>query len=204
MTLYRSLLYRKMKMARKKFLIRLILALYIMAGVLNTESIRQEYATYYVLIFAIIGGLNYGVRNMDDDSGWKRYSYVLPITPFQYALLDSVLLLANMALFGMFPLLIATIMPTEKGLPVPDACAEYIMFSGIISLLHYLYCSQRDNQRIKEVILAIALVGGAAVFFGMDPEKVLNQTAWYMLHIGVGMIALTINLIFRYYNEREK
>lgn len=117
MKLYRSLMFRELKLTRKRCFLMLILflllALLMMLPIfLGSFSLHSEDETeafdviaLFMMIFALIGGLlagtNLGIQKSDISAGWKRYSFVLPPTAKQQALADLLVKLCYILLFGL-------------------------------------------------------------------------------------------------------
>lgn len=110
---YRSLIYRELKLTRKRFILMLILFLLMailmmiplfLGGFSELDESPLEIVILFSCAFALIGGLmagtNNGLQKADINSGWKRYSFVLPATAKQQALSDLMLKLCYIALFG--------------------------------------------------------------------------------------------------------
>ena len=117
MKLYRSLVYRELKLTRKRFLLMLILFLLLALLMLTPimlvfflqpaegEESPLELIPLFVGIIALTGGFlagtNNGLQKADISTGWKRYSFVLPTTAKQQALSDLLVKLMLILLFGL-------------------------------------------------------------------------------------------------------
>ena len=117
MKLYRSLIYRELKLTRKRCLLMLILFLLlsllmllpIMIGGLSGDSEMEEDLLSIVWlasgIVALTGGFlagtNNGLQKADINSEWKRYSFILPPTAKQQALSDLLTKLCYILFFGL-------------------------------------------------------------------------------------------------------
>ena len=117
MKLYRSLIYRELKLTRKRCLLTLILFL-LLALLMVTplilvfffkpaegEESPLEMIPLFVGIVALTGGImagtNNGLQKADISSGWKRYSFILPPTAKQQALSDLLVKLCYILFFGL-------------------------------------------------------------------------------------------------------
>ena len=128
MGVYRSLLYRKMMLTWKHYL--LFFLMYLLLVILLTlpalisivlrigpVTLPDFVAEFFALILALTGGLASGSDNnlhkSDVSSGWKRYSYVLPVDSHQKAMTD---LLVKLIYFAVFAVLasVSTLMADFK------------------------------------------------------------------------------------------
>ena len=117
MKLYRSLVFRELKLTRKRFLLMLILFILlsllmltpIMLGRLSGTSEMNE-DLLSIVIFAsgvvtltggFMAGTNNGLQKADINSGWKRYSFILPTTAKQQAVSDLLVKLCYILFFGL-------------------------------------------------------------------------------------------------------
>ena len=117
MKLYRSLIFRELKLTRKRFLLMLILFLLlaalmltpIMLGGFSAPAEGEDAPVEMILLcvgtVALTGGFlagtNNGLQKADISAGWKRYSFVLPTTAKQQALSDLLVKLMLILLFGL-------------------------------------------------------------------------------------------------------
>ena len=125
MKLYRSLIFRELKLTRKRFLLMLILFLLlaalmltpIMLGGFSEPAEGEDSPVEMILLFvgtvALAGGFmagtNNGLQKADISTGWKRYSFVLPTTAKQQALSDLLVKLCYILLFGLLSAVFAMI-----------------------------------------------------------------------------------------------
>ena len=120
MKLYRSLVYRELKLTWKHYFLYLVLyslmgLLFMLPLVLSGEgsfdkksglsyetgkSIIQMFAVLLALLGAVTSGSTNNVQKMDINSGWKRYSYTLPLTAGEKAMSDFLLKILVFLLFG--------------------------------------------------------------------------------------------------------
>lgn len=125
MKMYRSLVYRELKLTRKRFLLMLILFLLlallmltpIMLGGFSAPAEGEESPVEMILLFVgtvaltggFLAGTNNGLQKADISSGWKRYSFILPPTAKQQALSDLLVKLCYILFFGLLSAAFATI-----------------------------------------------------------------------------------------------
>ncbi|MBR1751113.1 MAG: hypothetical protein IJ740_09590 [Ruminococcus sp.] len=116
MKLYRSLVYRELRLTRKRFFLMLImfllLALLMMSPILfgyfsltaDGEDSPFDIIPIFMVTVALTGGIlagtNNGVQKADISSGWKRYSFILPPNAKQQAFSDLLTKLCYIVLFG--------------------------------------------------------------------------------------------------------
>ena len=117
MKLYRSLVFRELKLTRKRFLIMLVLFLLtglllllpFLIGTMNDPANADE-DTFDVLFLGsamlaatggVLAGTNNGILKADIASGWKRYAWVLPAKPVQSAVADVLVKLLWAVVFGL-------------------------------------------------------------------------------------------------------
>ena len=115
MKLYRSLIFRELKLTSKRFFLMLLLFLLlsllmltpIMLGGFSepSEESPAEMVLLFVGIVSLTGGFmagtNNGLQKADINSGWKRYSFVLPPTAKQQAISDLFVKLCYILFFGL-------------------------------------------------------------------------------------------------------
>jgi len=117
MKLYRSLVYRELKLTRKRCLLMLILFLLLsvlmlmpimVSGLSDAPEMDEDLLSIVVLVSGVVAltggflaGTNNGLQKADISSGWKRYSYILPPTARQQALSDLLVKLFYILLFGL-------------------------------------------------------------------------------------------------------
>ena len=115
MKLYRSLIYRELKLTRKRCILMLILFLLLSLLMLTpiilggfsepSEESPAEMILLFVGIVSLTGGFmagtNNGLQKADISAGWKRYSFILPPTAKQQALSDLLVKLCYILFFGL-------------------------------------------------------------------------------------------------------
>lgn len=210
MNIYRALYHQKMKLARKKFIIRLILVMFLLSPVLYANGETISFIAF-LLVGAIAGGMNYGVRNMDIESGWRRYLYVLPLTPVRYAVFDFLLLIANIVLYGSITMLCIYVIPGDHTDPLLDGCLKYLVVAGVTALIHILYNTRIEKERTRTIVRYVLIVGVAALIFGLDMAThkerysvaAFEYPAWIAAIMCFGLFTLIYYLIFQSYNTRD-
>lgn len=117
MKLYRSLIFRELKLTSKRFflmlLLFLLLSLLMMTPLIlvfflqpaEGEESPLELIPLFVGIIALTGGFlagtNNGLQKADISTGWKRFSFVLPPNAKQQALSDLLVKLCYILFFGL-------------------------------------------------------------------------------------------------------
>lgn len=117
MKLYRSLVYRELKLTGNRFLLMLILFLLlallmlipVMLGGFSEPAEGEDAPVEMILLFVgtvaltggFLAGTNNGLQKADISSGWKRYSFVLPPTAKQQAVSDLLTKLLFILFFGL-------------------------------------------------------------------------------------------------------
>ena len=117
MKLYTSLIYRELKLTRKRSVLMLILLLLLSLLLLTPIIIGErsgdpemdgDLLSIVMLCSAVIAltggfmaGTNNGLQKADISSGWKRYSFVLPPTAKQQAMTDLMTKLCCVLFFGL-------------------------------------------------------------------------------------------------------
>ena len=115
MKLYRSLVFRELKLTRKRCFLMLILFVLLAALMLTPLMLGgfsepgEEAPVEMILLFVgtvsmtggFLAGTNNGVQKADISAGWKRHSFVLPATAKQQALSDLLVKLMLILLFGL-------------------------------------------------------------------------------------------------------
>lgn len=95
MKFYSAMLFREYKIASKHYFWSFIcyfpLAAFFIIPLIAMECDYSDIAMWTsisVLFAALFAGANNGNNRSDIKSGWKRYSYILPISPVQWAISD--------------------------------------------------------------------------------------------------------------------
>ena len=131
MALYRSLVYRELKLTWKHYLLFLVLYV-LMVGLFTfpfiiiqeenlfkTIGLEEVFLKMFGSFLAVLGALTSGTPNniqkIDVNSGWKRYSYSLPVTAGEKAMSDLIVKLVYFILFGLLATVSAVIMGSKSG-----------------------------------------------------------------------------------------
>ncbi|MBP0962282.1 MAG: hypothetical protein J5864_09095, partial [Oscillospiraceae bacterium] len=131
MALYRSLVYRELKLTWKHYILYLVLYM-LMAGLFTlpfiilpqenlykTIGLEEIFLKVLAIFLALLGALTSGTPNniikMDVDSGWKRYSYSLPVTSGEKAMADLIVKLVYFILFGLLAVVSSAIIGGRSG-----------------------------------------------------------------------------------------
>ncbi|MBP3796626.1 MAG: ABC-2 transporter permease [Ruminococcus sp.] len=191
MKLYTSLIYRELKLTRKRFLLMLILFLLLAALMLTPiiiggQSVASEMGEdqLSIIILAsatvaltggVMAGTNNGLQKADINSGWKRYSFVLPITAKQQALSDLLTKLCHILLFGLLSSAFALVCKSVTGNTIavegfsPVCLMLNIYFGAICAVMlvdiaySYIMMFANDKKQLK-MISVIAFVGAGVVY----------------------------------------
>ena len=203
MKLYRSLIYRELKLTRKRCILMLILFLLlsllmllpIMIGGLSGDSEMEEDLLSIVWlasgIVALTGGFlagtNNGLQKADINSGWKRYSFILPPTAKQQALSDLLTKLCYILFFGLLSVAFLMVCKIVSGINtavegIDPICRMLNIYLGAVCAVmlvdiaySYIMMFANDKNQLK-LISALAFVGAGAVLkvFGLFPR--MNKT----------------------------
>jgi len=203
MKLYRSLIFRELKLTRKRCILMLILFLLlslmlllpIMIGGLSGDSEMDEELISIVWlasgIVALTGGFlagtNNGLQKTDINSGWKRYSFILPPTAKQQALSDLLTKLCYILFFGLLSVAFLMVCKIVAGINtavegIDPICRMLNIYLGAVCAVmlvdiaySYIMMFANDKKQLK-LISALAFVGAGAVLkvFGLFPG--MNKT----------------------------
>ena len=203
MKLYRSLIYRELKLTRKRCILMLILFLLlsllmllpIMIGGLSGDSEMDEDLISLVwlasgvvaLTGGFLAGTNNGLQKADINSGWKRYSFILPPTAKQQALSDLLTKLCYILFFGLLSVAFLMVSKIVSGINtavegIDPICRMLNIYLGAVCAVmlvdiaySYIMMFANDKKQLK-LISALAFVGAGAVFkvFGLFPG--MNKT----------------------------
>lgn len=203
MKLYRSLIFRELKLTRKRCILMLILFLLlslmlllpIMIGGLSGDSEMDEELISIVWlasgIVALTGGFlagtNNGLQKTDINSGWKRYSFILPPTAKQQALSDLLTKLCYILFFGLLSVAFLMVSKIVSGINtavegIDPICRMLNIYLGAVCAVmlvdiaySYIMMFANDKKQLK-LISALAFVGAGAVLkvFGLFPG--MNKT----------------------------
>lgn len=172
MKLYRSLIFRELKVTRKHYI--LIIALFLLMEVfmllpwiisvqdMYTAEEQDKMKLTAVFMGAIVSGIggiaagmNNGIHQADINSGWKRYSIVLPATPGQKAMADLLTRLCYIVMIGAFtgafPLVVRVFTGHSVALPIMDI---YLGVSAVAMVFDAIYCGvlmiAKDKKELKK------------------------------------------------------
>ena len=203
MKLYRSLVFRELKLTRKRFLLMLILFILlsllmltpIMLGGLSDASEMDE-DLLSIVIFAsgvvtltggFMAGTNNGLQKADINSGWKRYSFILPTTAKQQAVSDLLVKLCYILFFGLLSAAFVLVCNIISGIntavegfnPVCPMLNTYLGAVCAVMLVDiaysYIMMFANDKNQLK-IIGVIAFVGAGVAFRVFDLFPGMNKT----------------------------
>ena len=203
MKLYRSLIFRELKLTRKRFLLMLILFLLlaalmltpIMLGGFSAPAEGEDAPVEMILLFVgtvaltggFLAGTNNGVQKADISAGWKRYSFVLPTTAKQQALSDLLVKLCYILFFGLLSAAFVLVCNIISGIntavegfnPVCTMLNTYLGAVCAVMLVDiaysYIMMFANDKNQLK-IIGVIAFVGAGVVFRVFDLFPGMNKT----------------------------
>ena len=203
MKLYRSLIYRELKLTRKRCLLMLILFLLLslmlllpimIGGLSGTSEMDEDLISIVWLasgVVALTGGFlagtNNGLQKADINSGWKRYSFILPPTAKQQALSDLLTKLCYILFFGLLSTAFLIVCNIVSGINtavegIDPICWMLNIYLGAVCAVmlvdiaySYIMMFANDKNQLK-LISALAFVGAGAVLkvFGLFPG--MNKT----------------------------
>ena len=203
MKLYRSLIFRELKLTRKSFILMLIpflllAALMLTPIIIGGQSVTSETgedqlgiiilaSATVALTGGVMAGTNNGLQKADINSGWKRYSFVLPITAKQQALSDLLTKLCHILLFGLLSSAFALVCKSVTGNTIavegfsPVCLMLNIYFGAICAVMlvdiaySYIMMFANDKKQLK-MISVIAFVGAGFVFRVLSLFHGMNKT----------------------------
>ena len=186
MRLYRSLVFRERKLARKRTLLMLILfllvALLMLMPLLSGVSMEPGEAAPVEMILLLVGtvsltggamaGGNNGVQKADISAGWKRYSFVLPPTAKQQAFADLLAKLCDVLLFGLLSAAVAMAYSVATGYDASGLMVNiYLGAVCVVMLVDVVYSYILMFAKTKQdlaIVGLIALVGVGLVMLVLD------------------------------------
>ena len=202
MKLYRSLIFRELKLTRKRFILMLILFLLlsllmltaiILGGLSGASEMNEELLSIVIFASGVVtqtggfmAGTNNGLQKADINSGWKRYSFVLPATAKQQALSDLLIKLSFILLFGLLSAAFALVCITVSGIntavegfnPVCMMLNTYLVTVCAVMLVDiaysYIMMFANDKNQLK-IIGIIAFVGAGVVLRVFDLLPGMNN-----------------------------
>ena len=200
MKLYTSLIYRGLKLTRKHCIIMLILFLLLSLLLLTPvmlgdfdkpgEKLPVEEVVFFVGIVSLVGGVmagtNNGLQKADINSGWKRYSYILPTTAKQQALSDLLIKLSFILLFGLLSAAFALVCKIVTGINFAvegfdPVCMMLTIYLGAVCAVmlvdvaySYILMFANDKNQLK-IIGVIAFVGAGVVLRVFDLFPGMNN-----------------------------
>ncbi|MBQ9898852.1 MAG: ABC-2 transporter permease, partial [Ruminococcus sp.] len=154
MKLYRSLIYRELKLTRRHYLLMLILFLLMLICILipvilsgddEPDAAADSSGMGMLgLMVAMVGGAAAGLDNelhkADINVGWRRYRIVLPPTALQSAAADLLVKLMYVLIFGVltgaFCVLINVFAGGMDSLAVMN---QFLMFTTVFFLFSLVY-----------------------------------------------------------------
>ena len=196
MALYRSLVYRELKLTWKHYLLYLVL--YSLMGLMfmlpfvlwgggqfeersglsyeDGKSIIQMFAVFLALLGAVTSGSANNVQKMDINSGWRRYSYTLPVTAGEKAMSDFLLKILAFLLFGVLSSVFVHGISRGSGYDVTCFMLNmYLIISAEIWLIDAIESGAvvigLNSSVVKAVLITIILLTAFSPVFGINLFK---------------------------------
>lgn len=179
MKLYKSLIYRELKLTRRHYLLMLILFLLmlicmlipvILSGDEGTDTAADSSGVNMLgVMVAMVGGAGAGLDNelgkADINSGWRRYRIVLPPTALQCAAADMLVKLMYVLVFGVLTVAFCVLVNVfSGGMDVLAVMNQFLMLTTAFSFFSVVYNGilmlAKDEKDIKKygTIASIAVV----------------------------------------------
>ena len=202
MKLYRSLVFRELKLTRKRFLLMLILFILLsllmltpimLGGLSGTSEMNEDLLSIVIFASGVVtltggfmAGTNNGLQKADISTGWKRYSFILPPTAKQQAVSDLLVKLCYILFFGLLSAAFALVCITVSGIntaaegfnPVCRMLNTYLGSVCAVMLVDiaysYIMMFANDKNQLK-IIGVIAFVGAGVVFRVFDLFPGMNH-----------------------------
>lgn len=180
MKMYRSLVFRELRLTRKRYALMFILFVLLAAMFAlpafrddiffddTTEAEKYIIVTLFTIIPAAIGsfiaGSNNGVHKSDINTGWKRYSFTLPATPVQKAGADLIVKLIVFVLFGIVAIAQVLLYGALGFGRTAAHTVNVFLAAGAVSLLFdTVYCGiimlAKDKDELKLYVIFAAAAG---------------------------------------------
>ena len=193
MKMLRSLIYREYKLSRGHMLLMLILFLLVAGCMLipfilggddfEPTDLEEEIASLYIypLLVGIVGGVfagnNNGVHKADINSGWKRYSAVLPPTSSQIAFAETIYKMGFALLLGAVTVVFSGIIYGYTGfstyvfgMNIFLMCAGFFIISdAVYSYILLLAKDEKDAKKYR--MIGFFAVAGVLKVLSMFAEK---------------------------------
>ena len=193
MKMLRSLIFREYKLSRGHQLLMLILFLLVAGCMLipfilggddfEPADLEEEIASLYIypLLVGIVGGVfagnNNGVHKADINSGWKRYSAVLPPTSSQIAFAETIYKMGFALLLGAVTVAFSGIIYGYTGfstyvfgMNIFLMCAGFFIISdAVYSYILLLAKDEKDAKKYR--MIGFFAVAGVLKVLSMFAEK---------------------------------
>ena len=202
MKIYKSLVYRELRLTRNRFILMLILFLLLAAlmltpimlgGLSGTSEMNEDLPSIVIFASGVVtltggfmAGTNNGLQKADINSGWKRYSYILPTTAKQQALSDLLIKLCYILLFGLLSAAFALVCKIVTGINTAvegfdPVCMMLNIYLGSVCAVmlvdiaySYILMFANDKNQLK-IIGVIAFVGAGVVLRVFDLFPGMNN-----------------------------
>lgn len=183
MKLYKSLIYRELKLTRRHYLLMLILFVLMMVCILiplfisgdeEPDAAADSSGTGMLgLMVAMVGGAAAGLNNelhkADINVRWKRYAIVLPPTALQNAAADLLVKLMYVLVFGVLAgAFCGLVNVLTGGMDILAVMNQFLMFTTVFFLFTIVFdgilMHARDEKDMKKYG-TIASISVVALYF---------------------------------------
>lgn len=206
MTKFKSLLYRELRLSRKtliqQFICMLVMGGFYMLGsysIANDEEVNLIDLQLVLLMVNVVLSflaVSLGINNLTDlmldiKSGWLKYSYTLPITPSERAVVISARKIIITSFNIIFAIILGALNHKVAGMEYtsfqPVLCIIiYTVMQGMSILQDFILYSARTVEEFKKKSntfgLIFAIIAGSIIFFitrtvdSSDMSKLLTFT----------------------------
>lgn len=184
MTLYRSLMFREMKLTRgtniARFILYMLFSLMFLILALLGASYKDDpeemagaalIASFWLTFSPLFGGLisviDNGLIKKDLAAGWTRYSRTLPVTPTQRTAASLMVKVIFMAVIFAFNIIEAIVIQNSLGLDIIIPSINLFLAGAVVGSVFtvirqalYLRCKSIKDMKVVGVIVVAVFYGG--------------------------------------------
>ena len=181
MRLYRSLVYRELKLTQKHNILMFICFI-LLAALMLTPALLTNYGSSaedlsadeksiltiaYIIITPAAGSFmacaNNRIHKADISAGWRNYSIVLPVTAAQKALADLAVKLIFFVELGLIAVLYAVMLRAlSYDLAIINAVNIYLIVGAVALVFDAIYCGVIMLSSNKSELKKYGIIAGAA------------------------------------------